>query len=76
MDYIIKIDNREKERQVKWKRELLADFEAGQDWFKLIDAKNIADITHLPSIFWAFIFLFISGFLAYKTIYLYFPKII
>ena len=40
------------------------------------DAKNIADITHLPAIFWAFIFLFISGFLAYKTIYLYFPKII
>jgi hypothetical protein len=39
------------------------------------DAKNIADITHFPALFWAAIFLLIAGFLAYKTIYLYFPKI-
>lgn len=39
------------------------------------DAKNIADITHFPAVFWSIVFLLISGFLAFKTIVLYFPKI-
>ncbi len=40
------------------------------------DAKNIADITHLPAFFWALIFSGISGFIAFKTIMLYFPRVI
>ena len=39
------------------------------------DAKNLNDATHLPAIIWAFLFLAFSVFMAYKTVWTFFPKI-
>jgi len=39
------------------------------------DAKNLSEITHLPAIFWALLMLAFSVLCAYKTIWVFFPKI-
>jgi hypothetical protein len=39
------------------------------------DAKNLNEATHLPVIFWALLLLAFSFFCAYKTIWVFFPKL-
>ena len=39
------------------------------------DAKNLSEATHLPVVFWALLLLAFSVFCAYKTIWVFFPKI-
>jgi hypothetical protein len=39
------------------------------------DAKNLNESTHLPVVFWALILLGFSVFFAYKTIWVFFPKL-
>lgn len=39
------------------------------------DAKNLNEITHLPVMFWSLLFMGFSGYISYKTIFLYFPAI-
>ncbi len=39
------------------------------------DAKNLSEASHLPAVFWAFIMLAFSVFCAYKTIWVFFPKL-